>query len=468
MTVDYDAVILGGTVQGREAAALAAREGARVALVEPPGEVERQVRRQIVLTSLAQARTSQSQTWESLKSQIGALEAIAYPHLSLDGLATSGVDVVLEPGQFSPRPNLAVTTLTRRLRSRGYLLTPNTAIAVPDIPGLAETPYLTLDTLLDLAAPPESAIVLGRSAAAVALAQALAQLGCHTTLVTRGDQLLPTEDPDISVFVEALLEAAGVTLKLNTRLDAIHYKDSFEVPLADGDLLKAQTLVLATASHPALGPLNLSSIGIHPQLVHGVATALPVNDRLATAHPRVFACGPALGGYWAESTDRQEVAIALHNALYLPWRKLSFLHRPALLHTAPEYARIGLTADQARCWYGSEATVVQVAFGQILKTHYGSDITGFCRWIVRADGQLLGAQICGPGASELTHTVALAIAQNISLPQLDRVPTLSPSQAEIIPLMVSEWQRQRWQHGTWRRDWAENWFNWRRSRRRRW
>ncbi|PZU96926.1 MAG: hypothetical protein DCF32_21165, partial [Leptolyngbya sp.] len=435
MTVDYDAVILGGTVQGREAAALATREGARVALVEPPGAVERCVHRQIVLTALAQAGTAQNSTWDALRSQVKALETVAYPHLSLDGLATSGVDVVLEAGQFSPRPNLAVTTVTRRLRSRGYLLAPGTEVTVPDIPGLAETPYLTVDTLLNLEALPESAIVLGRSGAAIALAQSLAQLGCQTTLITRGDQLLPTEDPDISAFVEALLEAAGVTLRLNTRLDAIHYKDRFGVSLVDGDLHKAQTLVLATASHPVLGPLNLSSIGIHPQIVHGVATALPVDDRLATAHPRVFACGPAIGGYWAEATDRQDGAIAIHNALYLPLRKVSFLNRPALLHTTPEYARIGLTADQARRWYGSEATVVQVAFGQILNPHYGNDITGFCRWLVRADGQILGAQICGPGASELMHTVALAIHQKIPIQRLDRVPTLSPSQAEIIPLM---------------------------------
>lgn len=468
MTVDYDAVILGGTVQGREAAALATREGARVALVEPPGAGDRCIRRQLGVAALGQAAASHGPTWEMLRSQVKALETVAYPHLGLDGLATSGVDVVLEPGQFSPRPNLAVTTATRRLRSRGYLLAPSSEVTVPDIPGLAETPYLTVDTLLDQGALPESAIVLGRSGVAIALAQSLAQLGCPTTLVTRGDQLLPTEDPDISAFVEALLEAAGVTLRLNTRLDAIHYKDGFEVLLADGDLLKAQTLVLATASHPALGSLNLGSIGIYPQMVHGVATALPMDDRLATAHPRVFACGPALGGYWAEASDRQDVAIALHNALYLPWRKLSFLNRPALLHCTPEYARLGLTATQTHRWYGSEATVVQVAFGQMLRAHYGSDITGFCRWIVRADGQILGAQICGPGASELMHTVALAVHQGIPLQRLDRVPTLSPSQAEIIPLMVSEWQQQRWQPGTWRRDWAENWFNWRRSRRRRW
>ncbi|WOD39603.1 FAD-dependent oxidoreductase [Nodosilinea sp. E11] len=466
MTVDYDGVILGGTVQGREAAALAVREGARVALIEPPGAVENHIRQQIGLTALAGAGARAD--WDGLKHHISALEAVAYPHLSLDRLATSGVDVVLEPGQFSPRPQLAVTTSTRRLRSRGYLLAPGSEVTVPAIPGLAGTPYLTLTTLLKLASPPETAIVLGRSGTAIALAQALAHLGTRTTLITRGKSLLPTEDPDISSFVAALLEAAGVTLYLNLSLAAVQYNAGFELALADGQTLSTSTLVLATASHPTLEHLNLRSIGIQPRMTQGNITAVPVDDRLVTAHPRVFACGPALGGYWAEATDHQDVAIAIRNALYLPLRKLSLLNRMALLYTTPEYGRLGLTADQANRYYGSEVTAVQVPFGQLLKPHYGDDITGFCRWMVRTDGQILGAQICGPGASELLHTVAIAIHQGIPIQRLDRVPTLAHSHAAMVARMADTWQQQRWHQGTWRRDWAENWFNWRRSRRRRW
>jgi pyruvate/2-oxoglutarate dehydrogenase complex dihydrolipoamide dehydrogenase (E3) component len=185
-----------------------------------------------------------------------------------------------------------------------------------------------------------------------------------------------------------------------------------------------------------------------------------------TTHARVFACGPAIGGYWADSTDQGDVAIALRNALYLPWRRFSWLNRLALLPTAPEFARLGLTATQAQRCYGSEAKVLQVPFGQVLKAHYGDDITGFCRWVVRADGQILGAQICGPGASELMATVALAMHQEIPLHRIDRLPILPPSLAAIIPLMIETWQQQLWQPGAWRRDWAENWFNWRRTRRR--
>jgi pyruvate/2-oxoglutarate dehydrogenase complex dihydrolipoamide dehydrogenase (E3) component len=461
MTVDYDGVILGGTVQGRVAAALAAREGARIALVEPPGAVDRQLRRQLLITGLAQGGDL---SWGQLQGQIESLGAIAYPHLHLDYLASSGVDVVAETGQFSPRPQLAVTTATRRLRSRRYLLAPGTQVTAPDIPGLAATGYFTLDTLPQLDTLPESALVLGRSGGAIALAQALAQRGIRTTLVSRGDALLPTEDADISAFVAALLEAAGVTLCLGAQIDAIAQKDGCTVTLADGGVLTGAVLIVATAPEAEVEGLNLASLGIRPRRVYGRVTALPVDDRLGTAHPRVFACGPALGGYWADATDQGDVAIALRNALYLPWRQISWLNRPAQLHTNPEFTRLGLTATQARRWYGSEATLVQVPFGQVLKAHWGDDITGFCRWLVHRNGQLLGAQICGPGASELMQVVALAVHQQMPIQRIDRLSALPHSLATLLPLLVDEWQRQRWQPGTWRRDWAENWFNWRRSR----
>jgi pyruvate/2-oxoglutarate dehydrogenase complex dihydrolipoamide dehydrogenase (E3) component len=421
------------------------------------------MRRGLALAALAAAPQP---TWSGLAAQVAALEAVAYPHLRLEGLASGGVDVVVEPGQFSPRPQLAVTTATRQLRSRRYLLALPTAPNLPAIPGLGTVPYLTLETLLEQPVQPQSAIVLGGSAAAIALAQALARRGTETTLLSRGDRLLPTEDNDISAFVAALLEAAGVVLRLGQSLEAVQDKDGVTLTLAGGELLSAQVLLLATAGHLDLQGLNLGGVGIQPRQVHGVATALPVDDRLATAHPRVFACGPALGGYWAEATDWQDVAIAVRNALYLPWRQLARLHRPALLHTSPELARIGLTATQARRWYGSEATVLQIPFGQVIKAHCDDDITGFCRWIVRGDGQLLGAQICGPGASELMAIAALALQRSIPLQQLDRLPVLPPSLAAMLPSLSDAWQHQRWRPGTWRRDWAENWCNWRRSRQR--
>ncbi|MGF1567611.1 MAG: FAD-dependent oxidoreductase [Nodosilinea sp.] len=472
MTVDYDGVIISGTIQGREAAALAAREGARVALVEAPGEVERLIWRQLTIQVCAQLGQQSAITagwdgsppfaqedWPGLRQRVAACAAVAYPHLTLAGLATGGVDVVTEAGQFSLRPKLAFTTANRRLRGRGFVLCPGPGVRVPAIPELAQTPYLTVDTLLNLVAQPQNLIVLGRSGDAIALALALARLGTRITLVSRGQTLLPTEDSDIAAFIAALLLAAGVDLHLGAELETIYYQGQFKIQLTNGQLLQAENLLLATAPRPQIADLNLACLGLDP-----TALRLSVDDRLATAHPRVFACGPSLGGYWAETTDHRDVPIAVRNALYLPRRRLGTLNRLGVLYTAPEFARLGLTATQAQRWYGDQAQVLQISYGECLKSHLVGDITGFCRWVVHRDGRLLGAQICGPEARDLIQTVALLVEQNIRIQQMEHQPVLPHSFTEMLARMVDLWQRSRWQPGTGRRDWAENWFNWRRSR----
>ncbi|MEB3288909.1 MAG: FAD-dependent oxidoreductase [Leptolyngbya sp.] len=471
MAIDYDLVIAGGTVQGRRAAALAAREGARVALVEPPGRVDRDLAVSLGLERLARWRgqggndgwavdpSAPGPDWAALQAQIQAATALASASLSLASLATMGVDTIAARGQFEIRPRLALTTADRRLRARGYVLCPPTCPTVPTIPGLAQTPYRTLEDFPHGETLPDQAIILGRSPLAIALAQALARLGRSVTLLSRGDQLLPHEDSDLSLLGEQLLRASGVTVRLGQRPTAITYDGQFRVTLEDGTTLHSAQVILGTAPQPEVENLNLAALGVRP----GVA-GLAVDDRLRTAHPRVLACGPALGGYWAKATDFQDVPIAVRNALYLPHRQHRAFHRACLLPTVPALGRVGLTASQAQRWFGSEAAVIQVSLGDTLAAHLAGDTTGLCRWVVHRDGRLLGAHIWGACAQDLIPTVAGMMQNDWRIQHWERLPTLPHSHAHLFDQMLAAWQRQRWQPGTWRRDWAENWCNWRRSR----
>ena len=479
MTVDYDGVIIGGTLQGREAAALGAREGARMALVEPPGSGLRQLRRQLTLQILAQAAAASKPAsqwhqflpprptpvpWAEVRQRVAGYAARAYPHLSLGALAIAGVDVVLDQGQLSPRPQLAVTTAKRRLTGRRYLLCPDTIPTVPQIPGLAQTPYLTADTLADVATQPQDMVVLGGSADGIAIAQSLALLGSRVTLISRGDRLLPTEDPAMATFVESLLRAAGVTVQVGAKIDQICDRTladraGIEIEWTDRAPQRFEHLLLATARQPDVLSLDLDRVGI---ITH--RNYIPVDDRLQTTHPRVFACGPALGGYWAETTDHQDVAIALRNALYLPRRQLMSLHRIGHLPTVPGYGRLGFTATQAQHWYGADAQILHISLDQVANAQTLGDITGFCRWVVHRDGRLLGVQLCSPNASDLIQSLASLMQQGSRIQQWESWPQLPHTLAAIVPQLATRWQQHRWQPGTWRRDWAENWFNWRRSR----
>jgi pyruvate/2-oxoglutarate dehydrogenase complex dihydrolipoamide dehydrogenase (E3) component len=166
MTVNYDGVILGGTIQARLMATRAARQGARIALVEAPMSVNRQQRRQMTIAVLARAgaaRQSQwfpapprpldSSDWASLRQRVALAVEMADGQTSLHDLAVAGVDIVPEVGQFAPKPRLAITTESRRLTGRSYLLSPPVEVMKPAILGLSEAPVLIPETLLDLSAP---------------------------------------------------------------------------------------------------------------------------------------------------------------------------------------------------------------------------------------------------------------------------------------------------------------------------
>ncbi|MCC4289579.1 FAD-dependent oxidoreductase, partial [Vreelandella aquamarina] len=68
--------------------------------------------------------------------------------------------------------------------------------AVPPIPGLADTPYLTSTSALALDTLPERLIVIGASVVALELAQAFARLGSRVTVLARS-RLLSQEDPAV-------------------------------------------------------------------------------------------------------------------------------------------------------------------------------------------------------------------------------------------------------------------------------
>ena len=90
-------------------------------------------------------------------------------------------------------------------------------------------------------------------------------------------------------------------------------------------------------------------------------------------------------------------------------------------------------------------------------------ITGFCKLIGRQNGQILGAHIVGPQASELVQSIALAMNQGATIKTMSQFPAIPFTLSTVITQAADHWRQPQWRIGAWRRDWAENWFNWRRS-----
>src|SRR5262249_31389512 len=106
----------------------------------------------------------------------------------------------------------AVAVGDRTLRFRKAVIATGARAAGPAVPGLAETGYLTNETVFSLTELPPRLAVIGAGPLGCAFAQAFAGFGSRVTLLGNHPPLLPREDRDAARRVEAALARDGVNL----------------------------------------------------------------------------------------------------------------------------------------------------------------------------------------------------------------------------------------------------------------
>ncbi|HEY9802091.1 MAG TPA: NAD(P)/FAD-dependent oxidoreductase [Leptolyngbyaceae cyanobacterium] len=490
MTIDYDVVIIGGSLAGRYAALTATQMKAKVALVEPQlnnsliihqaiSEVTNFAHKFRDFTSFGinpiQAETSEkcqiSVAWaEALLSAQGVV-ANVQEQMSVANLAAQGVDIILETGQFQTSPHLAFAVNQRLLRGRTYLLASGSIPAIPQIEGLQATGYLTpaniwqylykqvYKQVSDSPKLPQNWVIIGGSPQSIEISQTLARLGCSVTLVVKYPHLLPQLDPEIAQLLQAQLEVDGVrviTEKLVTQVMRIEGKKWIQ---AGDKAIEADEILVATKQQPNLKSLNLAEVGVkwHQH-------RLLVNDKLQTTNRRIYACGDVIGGYDFPNVANYEARIALNNALFFPKSQVDYRPIPWAILSSPTIAQVGLTENQAKRQYNKqEVLVVRHYYKSVAASQLRNEITGICKLVVRRNGEILGATIFGTEAGDLINLIALAISRNISIRHLANLSAVYPSFSQIIEQTAHEFNQQRLNTNTAWQDWLEGFFHLRRN-----
>ncbi len=478
MTVEYDLIVIGGSRAGTYAALTAARLHARVALVEPPqfktnwlssgaiytsaltqiGRIAQQVRN---APQFGIHYSTADSTEQQLFPSVQISEAMEWAQVVADTcseqnspaiLGSLGIDVITEAGEFCRRPHLSFVVSNRRLRSRAYLIATGSHPAIPDIDGLQAINYSTPAQICQ----PDFAhslqgdwVVIGGSPLSIEMAQTLARLNCEVTFVTHTSQLLPTEDSEAQGLIQAQLEAEGIRILTASPVTQVRQIENKTWVQAGNHALEADKLLLATGHQPNIEALNLEGVGVKysPQ-------GLELNDKLQTTNPRIYACGDVIGGYSFDHIAQYEASIAVQNALLFPRFKVDYRPIPWAIFCEPQLARVGLTEAQARKRYGKDVFVVRQYFKTLSKAQLTGETTGFCKLVGRQNGEILGASIVGPEASEVIGAIALLIRQKMKVNASPfgiaslhtDLPYLSPTFSEILHKTALEWQQQRRNH----------------------
>jgi pyruvate/2-oxoglutarate dehydrogenase complex dihydrolipoamide dehydrogenase (E3) component len=258
--------------------------------------------------------------------------------------------------------------------------------------------------------------------------------------------------------VQAQLEAEGVRVLTESPVTQVRQIDDKKWVQAGNRAIEADEIILATGQLPNIESLNLEGVGVkfHRQ-------GLELNEKLQTTNPRIYACGDVVGGYQFRHIAQYEASIALKNALFAPFFKVDYRGIPWAIFCDPQLAQVGLTEAQARQRYGKDVFVVRQYFKALDKAQILGETTGFCKIVGRLNGEILGASIVSPDASELIGTIALSVRQKLKVKAIANLPHISPTLSEITHKTALEWQRQRQSSNKTLQNLLESFFNLRRN-----
>ncbi len=354
-----------------------------------------------------------------------------------------GVDVFMGRGVFTGQNNIEVNGKTLSF-AKAVIATGGTA-AIPNIPGLAEAPFLTNNSIFNLTELPERFGVIGAGPIGLELAQAFQRLGSEVTVFSRSGQIMPKEDPEAAALVKQSMEKDGVSFALSSSYKHIEGQgDSGVVRVVLDEegtekILEFDALLIATGRKPSVTGLGLEQAGVEFDARRGVI----VNDKLQTTNPDIFAVGDVASRYQFTHMADFMARLVIKNALFFGRDKVSELLVPWATYTDPEVAHVGLYEKDLK-----ERNIPFTTFTRELsdvdRGVVDGVIAGYVKiHVAKGKDQILGATIVGSHAGDMISEITVAMQAGMGLGRLAGVIHPYPTAAEAIRQCGDAYNRER-------------------------
>ena len=268
------------------------------------------------------------------------------------------------------------------------------------------------------------AVIAGGGYIGLEAAENLVRRGVQVTLVTSGDQVLRTLDPEMAAPVHDELRRNGLRLRFGR---AVQEVANGAVVLDDGERIAADLVIDSTGIRPGTALAQGAGLTIGP------AGGIAVDDHHRTSDPAVFAAGDAAEK--ADVVDGRPTLVALAGLANRHGRAVADAIAGAAADTAAAPA-LGTAIVQvfglAVATLGwTEGRLIQAARPhRVVHTHPanhagyypGASTMAMKLLIDAADDRLLGAQIVGAdGVDKRIDVLATAIAGGITASRLSQL-----------------------------------------------
>ena len=315
------------------------------------------------------------------------------------------------------------------IKADRIILTTGSLPAVPPIPGLKETGYITNIEALELEHVPERLAIIGGGPIGVEFAQVFAAFGSRVTIYEALDRILIGEDEEISQAVLGFFEKQEIRVSTAVTVSGVESTSSGKLIITksrDGKEEKTEhdNILVATGRRPAIEELNLSAAGIEAG-----RKGITVDASLKTNVRHIWAAGDVTGTFLFTFVAGEQGKTAVMNAVGGKSIELSYDVLPRATFCDPEVASVGLTERQAR-EKGYNVKAGKFDYANLTRAIISDETDGFIKIIAEEGSDLiLGGHIVGAEASSLIHEVAAAMAGGVSVSDIGNTlhayPTLS-------------------------------------------
>jgi pyruvate/2-oxoglutarate dehydrogenase complex dihydrolipoamide dehydrogenase (E3) component len=459
---EFDVVIIGGGSAGYAAARVAGDLGARTALIEGGEKVGGLCILRGCMPS--KALLESAHRWHAIGKarQFGLLvqrKGIDFPAVQarkdeLIGGFAHYRHKQLKRGKFTFLRGRASfldphTLLLQRggrrelLTAATFILSTGSVIQKVPVPGLWETGCWTSDTALEADHIPKRLAVLGGGVIAVELGQFFARMGSKTTVLQRSGRLVRSYDPDVSFELERAFRAEDIDVTTDVKLLEVRPAGKAKKIIYERRRVKKELIVdeilYAMGRVPALDGLQLDNAGVAVEGGH-----LKMEPNLATSAPHIFAAGDVAGPHEVVHIAIEQGECAARNAvrhlrgLDAEAEKVDYRIKALVTFTEPEIASVGLTETEAKN-QGILFISAKYPFNDHGKAMIGGYDYGFVKIIAeKTRGEIIGAEIIGPHASDLIHELVAVMYYHGTVQQLAKMPHYHPTLAEIVTYPAEE------------------------------
>src|SRR5437660_662902 len=342
-------------------------------------------------------------------------------------LKAGGITVFKGSARLTGKGGVAVSG--DQLQAKNIIIATGSAVARIPLPGAELT--IDSDQILELKEAPRRRAVVGGGVVGMEFAAMFAALGSKVTVLEMLPQVLAMVDADLVTAYSKHLASLGAEIHTNSKVsEVVKQNGSLLVRFStggEGGAVDADQVLLAVGRVPYTQGLEAEKAGV--KLERG---RVAVDDHLHTTADGVWAIGDVIGGIMLAHVASYEGVCAVENIAGHANRVPDYHAAPNCVYTDPEIAHVGLGEKEAR-EKGIAVKIGRFPFAAAGRALTLGQTEGFVKVVADAgSGQLLGAHIIGPRATDLIAEATLAVQNGLTLEQIDLTIHAHPTLPESL------------------------------------